>query len=251
MRAAAVTDQYFLAYYNIGCYALDQGEYGQAIQDYKKALSSEPDDTLWSNHSRAYNDLGFAYLHEGQISNAVANFEKALVLEPSYPQAYFNLGRAFLTNNQPDVAVDCFQRALALDPGVAEIHYKLANALVQLRRPAQAMAEYAETLRLNPGMDDAANNLAWLLATCSDRSLRDGPRAVKLARQASERSHGQNPVILGTLAAAFAEAGQLSEAVATAQRARQMALAQRNSALAGVLESQLQMYQAGGGGFHP
>jgi Flp pilus assembly protein TadD len=249
--AAGVTDQNYLAYYNLGCDAMDQGQSPQAILYFSKALSRESDSSPWADHSRAYNDLGYCYLREGQITNAVANFEKALKIKPKFPEAYFNMGRAFLTNNQPDVAVDCFQRALALDPGVAEIHYKLANALVQLRRPAQAMAEYAETLRLNPGMDDAANNLAWLLATCSDRSLRDGPRAVKLARQASERSHGQNPVILGTLAAAFAEAGQLSEAVATAQRARQMALAQRNSALAGVLESQLQMYQAGGGGFHP
>jgi Flp pilus assembly protein TadD len=251
MRAASVTDQYFLAYYNIGCYAMDQGDYREAVDDYKKALSSEPDNTLWSNHSRAYNDLGYAYLHEGQISNAVANFEKALKLEPNYPQAYYNLGRAFLTNNQPDVAVDCFQRALALDPGVAEIHYKLANALVQLSKPAQAITEYSETLRLSPGLDEAANNLAWLLATCSDRSLRDGARAVRLARQASEHSHDQNPVILGTLAAACAETGNLREAVATAQRAHQLALAQNNPALAVVLESQLRMYQTGGGGPHP
>jgi len=175
-RAAAVTDQYFLAYYNIGCYAVDRGDYGEAIYDYKKALSSEPDNTLWSNHSRAYNDLGFAYLHEGQISNAVANFEKALSLQPIYPQAYYNLGRAFLTNNQPDVAIDCLQRALALD---------------------------------------------------------------------------ENPNILGALAAAYAGAGRLSEAMSTAQRASQLALAQNNQALAGALESQLRTYQARAGGSHP
>jgi tetratricopeptide (TPR) repeat protein len=175
-RAAAVTDQYFLAYYNIGCYAMEQGDYGEAIYDYKKALSSEPDNTLWSNHSRAYNDLGFAYLHEGQISNAVANLEKALNLQPSYPQAYYNLGRAFLTNRQPEVAVDCFQRALALD---------------------------------------------------------------------------QNPIVMGALATAYAGTGQLSEAVAAVQRARQLALAQNNPELAAGLESQLRIYQNRVGGLHP
>jgi tetratricopeptide (TPR) repeat protein len=128
MRAAQVTDQYFLAYYNIGCYSVEQGKYFEAIDYYKKALSSEPDNTLWSNHSRAYNDLGFAYLHEGQISNAVANFDKALGLEPAYPQAYYNLGRAFMANNQPDVAIDCFQRALALDQNPV-----VSNALAEAR----------------------------------------------------------------------------------------------------------------------
>jgi Flp pilus assembly protein TadD len=249
--AAGVTDQNYLAYYNLGCDAMDQGQCAQAIVFFNKALSSESDKSPWADHSRAYNDLGYCYLHEGQISNAVDDFEKALKTKPKFPEAYFNMGRAFMANNQPDVAVDCFQRALALDPSVAEIHYKLANALAQLGRPAQAIAEYSQTLRLNPRMDEAANNLAWLLATCSDRSLRDGAKAVSLARQASLRAHDQNPIILGTLAAACAETGNLSEAVATAQRARQLALAQNNPALAAILETQLQKYQAGSGGFHP
>jgi protein O-mannosyl-transferase len=176
MRAAEVTDQYYLAYYNIGCYALDEGEYAEAIAYFKKALSAEPDSTLWSDHSSAYNDLGFAYLREGQISNAVANLEKALALRPNYPQAYYNMGRAFLANRQPDVALECFQRALALDP---------------------------------------------------------------------------NPVVLGALADAYSAEGNLPEAVAAAQRARSLALAQNNPSLAGSLESQLRRYQNGRGGSPP
>jgi tetratricopeptide (TPR) repeat protein len=161
------------------------------------------------------------------------------------------LGRAFLTNNQPDVAVDCFQRALELDPSVAEIHLKLADALVSCGQPAKAIAEYSKTLRLSPGADEAANSLAWLLATCPDRSLRDGPRALALALQASAHNGDQNPVILGTVAAAYAETGQLPAAVAAAQRACELALAQKKPALAQALHSQLQLYQAGGGGLHP
>jgi protein O-mannosyl-transferase len=248
LRAASVTDQNYLAYYNLGCYARDEGQYAQAILDFKKALSAEADNAPWANHARAYNNLGFAYLHEGQIASAVTNFERALFLEPQYPEAYFNLGRAFQANNQPDVAVDCFQRALALNPEVAEIHYKLANALLQLGRPADAISQFSQALKLDPGMDDAANNLAFLLATCSNRSLRNGAQAEALARQASEHSHNQNPVILGTLAAAYAEEGKFPEAAATAQRARQLALAQNNRALADILESQWRRYQNASGG---
>jgi Flp pilus assembly protein TadD len=149
------------------------------------------------------------------------------------------------------MALHYFQRAVELDPGVAEPHCKLANTLVLLDRHAEAIAEYSKALRLLPGMDEAANNLAWLLATCPDRSLRDGARAIALARQASQRSQDQNPVILGTLAAAYAEVGNLAEAVATAQRARQLALAQNNRPYAGVLEAQLRQYQDGSGGSHP
>jgi tetratricopeptide (TPR) repeat protein len=251
LRAASVTDQHYMAYYNLGCDALEKSEYPRAIAYFKTALRSEVDNALWTDHSRAYNNLGYAYLHQGEITNAVTNFEMAIAIKPSYTEAYYNLGRAYLTNNQPALAVDYFQQALDLDPSVAEIHYKLANALIQLGRPAQAIAHYSQALQLRPGMDEAANNLAWLLATCSDHSLRDGAKAIALALQASKHSHDQNPVILGTLAAAYAEAGQLSEAAATAQRARQLALAQNNRALAAALESQWQQYHGGNGGSPP
>jgi Flp pilus assembly protein TadD len=138
-----------------------------------------------------------------------------------------------------------------MDSNVAETHYKLANALTQLGQPAEAITEYSQALQLRPGMDDAANNLAWLLATCPDRSLRDGARAVYLALQASMRNHDQNPVLLGTLAAAYAETGNLNEAVATAQQARLLALAQTNRTLATALESQLRQYQSANGGSRP
>jgi Flp pilus assembly protein TadD len=246
-RAAAVTDQHYMAYFNLGCDALKQGQYPQAIAFFRTALRDEVNNALWTDHSRAYNNLGFAYLHEGEITNAVTNFEMAIAIKPHFAEAYYNLGRAYLTNNQLPMAVEDFQQALAIDPNVAETHYKLANALLQSGRPAEAIAHYSKALQLRPGMDEAANNLAWLLATCSDRSLRNGDRAVALARQASEHSHNQNPVILGTLAAALAEEGNLAEAAATAQRAWQLALAQTNRTLAGALESQWRRYQGGGG----
>ena len=250
-RAASVTDRSYLAFYNIGCYAMDDREYPDAIVLFKKALSAEPDNARWANHSLAYNDLGYAYLQEGQLSNAVANFEKALTIRPRYPEAYYNLGCAFLANKQPAEAVDCFQRALALDSSVAQIHYKLANALMQSGRYTEAIAEYDRALQLRPNMDEAANNLAWLLATCPDHSLRNGGRAVTLARQASEQSRNQNPIFLGTLAAAYAEVGNLSEALTAAHQARQLAIDENNTALAGFLESQLRLYQKSSGSSAP
>jgi hypothetical protein len=132
--AAGVTDQNYLAYYNLGCDAVQQADFPHAILDFNKALSREADSSPWADHSRAYNDLGYCYLHEGQITNAVASFEKALKIKPKFPEAYFNMGRAFLANNQPDVAIDCFQRALALDPNPA-IAKALAEAHAKLQLP--------------------------------------------------------------------------------------------------------------------
>jgi Flp pilus assembly protein TadD len=89
------------------------------------------------------------------------------------------------------------------------------------------------------------NNLAWLLATCSKASLRNGGKAVELARQANALTGGENPIILNTLAAAFAEAGRFSEAVETARRALRLAETQSNTNLTGQLQLEMKLYQAG------
>ena len=65
----------------------------------------------------------------------------------------------------------------------------------------------------------ALNNLAWELATSPDAGDRDGALAVKLAERACELTHYQTAIFVGTLAAAYAEAGRFDEAVATAQKA--------------------------------
>jgi tetratricopeptide (TPR) repeat protein len=89
------------------------------------------------------------------------------------------------------------------------------------------------------------NNLAWVLATGSEASLRNGGKALELARSANLLTGGENPIILHTLAAAYAETGRFSEAVATAEHALRLAEAQSNAALAGALQSELIFYQAG------
>ena len=58
----------------------------------------------------------------------------------------------------------------------------------------------------------ARNNLAWLLATSSDASIRDGNRAIELAKQAVQLSGGKDADYLRTLAAAYAETGRFAEA---------------------------------------
>jgi len=90
----------------------------------------------------------------------------------------------------------------------------------------------------------AHNNLAWLLATCPDASLRDGSRAVELARKAEQLAGSSHPEIFDTLAAAYAEAGQFSEAMETAKKALQLASAQHNSAMADAVRARLKLYEA-------
>lgn len=76
-----------------------------------------------------------------------------------------------------------------------------------------ALADYSEAIRLEPDYAPAWNSLAWLLATCPKPEVRNGARAVEAAKKACELTGWKQPECLGTLAAAYAEAGQFAEAM--------------------------------------
>jgi tetratricopeptide (TPR) repeat protein len=108
--------------------------------------------------------------------------------------------------------------------------------------------QFQKALEIRPDFADAQNslgNVAWLLATSPEASLRNGPKALALARQLDRLFGGNNPVRLDTLAAAYAESGQFPEAVAAAQRALALARSQNNAALADTLRQHIKLLQAG------
>ncbi len=81
----------------------------------------------------------------------------------------------------------------------------------------EARNAYEAALSLKPDAPVALNNLAWLLATCEDESLRDPVRALVLAEQAAALDPTSH--VLDTLAESYFVNGRHAEAVATARRA--------------------------------
>lgn len=83
-------------------------------------------------------------------------------------------------------------------------------------------------VRNKPASPTPVENIdrAWALATDSQAAGRNGPLAVKLAEDACQRTHYQESFMVGTLAAAYAEAGRFEDAISTAQQA--CALAAKN-----------------------
>jgi hypothetical protein len=87
------------------------------------------------------------------------------------------------------------------------------------------------------------NEVAWSLATSPEATNRDGALAVELAEDACQRTQYKETVMVGTLAAAYAEAGRFDEAILTAQQA--CALAKKNGETNLLQENQelLALYQ--------
>src|SRR5207237_10408366 len=109
--------------------------------------------------------------------------------------------------------------------------------------PKDAIAEYEHAARISTQDPVPRNNLAWLLATSSDASIRDGNRAIELAKQAVRLSHGKDSNYLRTLAAAFAERGRFAEAKETARKALKAAEKMCKSTLSNTLQIEIELYE--------
>jgi len=127
----------------------------------------------------------------------------------------------------------------------AEAEAEVAGKLAGRGDFAGAAARYRRALQIDPYLVEALNNLAWLLATCPEASLRNGGEAVQLAEQACALTQNRRTIMVGTLAAAYAEAGRFSDAVATAQKACDRASIFKEDEVLARNRELLELYRAG------
>lgn len=134
----------------------------------------------------------------------------------------YQLSEQYSYNRQPLEAIDSYsvmlERIGKAKSSVMRRFRRLglegrANAYLGIGKHAEAISDYEAVLEIDPSGDGALNNLAWVLATSPNETLRDGERAIKLATKACEVTQYNAPHILSTLAAGYAEAGNFEEAV--------------------------------------
>jgi len=224
------------AYCNFGNLLIEEGDVDGAMEYYQRALSINPDVVP------VCNNLANALVRKGRAKESVLYCEKAIRLDPKYPLAYANLGNALLQLGRMDEAITNFEMAIKLQPQDYKSESDLGSALMKVGRWKEAIAHYRAAAQLAPRDASVCNNLAWVLAACPVASLRNGPEAVELGIQADQLLGGTNSMIIGTLAAAYAEAGRFTEALMAARHALALTT---NAAQIEVLKTNIQLYEAG------
>ena len=271
--ALAIRPGFEDAHINLGNALAQAGHVDQAVAHYQQALTTQPD------NARIYFNIGDALAKTNRVDEAIANLQKGLQLLPEFPDAHNNLGLLLLRQGRVDEAISHFQQALQLQPNLVEARRNLADALLQKGqtdeaitqfslvliaapddsatqcrlaavlashgRVEEAVRHYRAALKTLPNAPEALNNLAWILAANADPRIRNGPEAVALAEKACNLTEFKQPVVLGTLAAAYAEAGRFPEAVATAEKAASLAQ-QANENEVAARNRQLQELYRGG-----
>ena len=190
------------AYYNVGLDLTRAGRLQQAADQYLQALALNPED------ANAHHNLGAVYARQGRLSQAIAQYREVLRLRPDSVQARSNLG----------------------------------VILAQQGDRQEAIAQFRAALRRRPDHPGVLNALATTLVTGPKVSRGDAEEAARLAKRACELTGYEQPLILDTLAMAYASAGRLEEAVVAARRALRLAQANGQSQLADGIRRRLKSY---------
>jgi Flp pilus assembly protein TadD len=239
-------------YYQEGGALVEKGDFRGAIPHLEKAVRADPE------FVRAHIDLAFSWASLGELGNARSHYERVLDLDPRNPYALSGLGGVSELQGEPQKAAEFYRRALEGDahfvpairslgllllgqrefeaavavlenavhsrPQLDEMRWALVQALRGGGRSADAVPHLEALVDREaevPGRPDVL--LAWILATSSDASVRDGARARAVMEARIAAGEGNDPVVADTLAAAQAEAGDFAAALETTKRAEDLA----------------------------
>ena len=211
-KAVLVDPDYAKAHSNLGIALSSQGRVDEAIHHYREAFRVEPDS------AEAHYNLGIALMSKGEPGTAIRHYREAVRLHPEYAEAHGNLGTALLSTGRAAQALRHLRRAVDIEADSGPARYNLGVALAMMGRSEEALAHLREATRLQPDWPAPLHRTAWILATDRTADVRDGPAALRLARQAVELSGYRDPAALDALAAACAEVGDFTSAVKFAER---------------------------------
>jgi|GEM_PF-329151 len=213
----------------------------EALNDYEKALVDisalvelKPDDAL-CRRLRATNEWRLKKYAAG-----LADIEQAIALNKNDVENIEVRAGILAVVKSYVEAIEDFSTAIRMNSTTARSFCERGWLYRKTGRYQEAIDDLREAIRLDKKTDLYANNLAWILATCTEGKFLDGPKAVELATEACELTTWKSPGRLDTLAAAYARVGDFDNAVRWQNKALEL---EKNEDHAGRFHDRLVLYK--------
>jgi tetratricopeptide (TPR) repeat protein len=197
-------------------------------------------------------DTAFKLAESGKVNEALAIIDQVIATDPNNWRSYFLKSAVLILARRGDEALKVIDTSINLarrsnvsSDLLAELYESKARSCIDYGHYDEARKSLEQAVHLDPSDPSTLNDLAWMLATTKDARVRNGRRAVAVATKACTLSNWDNAFSIDTLAAAYAAAGNFSDAV----KYQEMAISRlkpedRNAQLAG-MQRRLQQYVLG------
>lgn len=182
---------------------------------------------------RKYNLQG--YLLQAQIAavekdydTAIKNLQDVVRAVPAQNRNFYKIQLAsyYRAAKRLNQALSVYEGILQSQPDNVDAIVARADLVLGMGKHEQAIADYETSMDLElttRQREHVWNNLAWVLATSPKEDLRDGKRAIELAKKACELTEYKEAYILSTLASAYAETGDFKSAIEWSSKAVELA----------------------------
>jgi tetratricopeptide (TPR) repeat protein len=189
------------------------GDVADAETHFDAVVASGPAQGIDEATAKAHYSLAVLLASDPKrLSQALAHFEAAIRYQPNYVEAHLAMADFLRRNHRAEPALAQYRETLAINPRNAIARLGYAMSLVDANRHREAREWLEESTRQFPDRAEYKIALARVLATSPDDRVRDGQRAVALAK---ELFSGQRTTVLGeTIAMALAEYGDYEQAIA-------------------------------------
>ena len=197
-------------------------------------------------------DTAFKLAESGKVNEALAIIDQVIASDPNNWRSYFLKSAVLVLARRGDEALKVINTSINLarrsnvsSDLLAELYESKARSCIDYGHYDEARKSLEQAVHLEPSDPSTLNDLAWMLATTKDARVRNGRRAVTIATKACALSNWNNAFSIDTLAAAYAAAGNFSDAV----KYQEMAISRlkpedRTAQLAG-MQRRLQQYVIG------
>lgn len=168
-----------------------------------------------------YSVLTDAMTRQRCLSAQIETMNRNIDRVPDKARSYLILAQLYRNKGDLKDAASYYSKSIQLNPDNASAHEGMAVFYYKQGMIEKSIAEYHVVIRLAPNWIEPLKSLSWVLATNQDRNIRNSAEAVSLAERVNKQTSYTDPVLLDTLAAAYASAGRFSDAATAAEQALQ------------------------------
>ena len=153
------------------------GQLDHAGKKLLKAIELDP------NYGHAHFNLGVLRYRQSNYGEAVEHFRDALSTNPALTQAYLNLGTAYAAMEKFQAAIDVWKQLERIQPNNSSLIFNIGLGWLRLGQDAKASSALRKAFDLEPNNKQIATTLIKLLATSQRHSVRDIPQAITFAER--------------------------------------------------------------------